>query len=344
MTNSTLIVPDFSASPRALPSDTPKQMLSVIQEGSGHTVRINSSSLSLLQTCARKSKYVLHDGWKGKAGSPPLIHGLGIHHALEVFYRQPRKERGEIPENFEEIAYTLANGYEAPEQHFLFDAIKAYISAVEPLRALPDSDARSLTSGIWVLCHYFRTYFHDVYVTHHDDKGPLIERTFETPLIDTPKLKVILFGTIDFILRNETTGHVLPGDHKTASQMWGFLNRVKPNHQYTGYVIGAQRVLGIDTEDFLVNGIEVKKRPAKGLPPTFTRQITKRTEQDIEEFISAVHFSVRNYLEWKTEDNWPLGHVDACSLYGGCGFHEICSAPNNLRQNILESKYTCNGI
>lgn len=286
--------------------------------------------------------YVLSQGWKPKSGSSPLIFGSAIHEALEVFYLHPRKERGEIPANFEEIAQTIPHGYEPPSKHFLYDCVKAFVGAAESLKALPDTDKRSLTSGIWMLTKYFQTYFNDTYVTYSDDQGPCIERTFETPLIDVPNLKVILFGTIDFVLRNELNGHVLPGDHKTSSQMGGdFLNRIKPNHQYTGYLIGAQRVLGLQTQDFLVNGIQVKSRPltARGGPPTFTRQITNRTPLDIAEFTDVVEWNVRSYLAWQERNVWPLGNVDACSMWGGCGFLDVCSAHNQLRNNILESKY-----
>lgn len=284
--------------------------------------------------------YTLHEGWRPKSGSPPLIFGSAVHKALETFYLQPIKERGEIPHDFDEISQSLVNGYEPPAPHFLFDSIKAFIQAGEQLKALPDSNERSLPTGVWMLCHYFRTYFNDVYVAHADEHGPMVERTFEVVLVDTPTLKIILFGTIDLVLRNIVTNGILPGDHKTSSRMGSeFFNRVKPNHQYTGYVIGAQRALGLDTEDFLVNGLQVKVRPKKGMDPQFSRQITKRNAEDIKEFTDVVEWNVRSYLAWQDSGVWPLGDVNSCAMYGGCGLLDVCSSPNSLRQNILEAKY-----
>lgn len=339
-----LVTPDFSASARSLPSERPKEMLTVQRDGPQTFVRINSSSLSLLQTCARKSMYVLHQGWRAKSGSPPLVFGTAIHKALEIFYQQPKKKRGDPPDAaFDEIALTIAHGYEPPADNFMFDAIKAFVKAAEPLKALPDTDKRSLASGTWLLSHYFRTYFNDTYVTHVDEHGPVTERTFSVPLIESANLKIELFGTIDFVLRNEATGALLPGDHKTSSQMGNdFLNRIKPNHQYTGYLFGANHALGLESEDFLVNGIQVKARPltARGSPPTFTRQITKRTPDDFREFADAIDWAVRSYLKWEESECWPIGNVDACSMWGGCSYLDVCSAPNALRKNILEAKYT----
>lgn len=335
------IVPDFTQVLRPKADSSPKEMLSVEQDGEQTRVRINSSSLSVIQTCPRKTKLSLHEKWKGKQGSPPLIFGSAIHKALEVFYAHSCKER-ELPIDFDEVAPLLADGKPAPTKHFLYDALEAFVVAAEPLRILPDTDKRSIASGIWVLTHYFKTYLHDVYVIHTDENGPIIERTFSLPFYEDKTLQIELFGTIDFVLRNEATGELLPGDHKTTSQLGiDFLNRVKPNHQYTAYIIGAQRALGLQGENFMINGIQTKARPltSRGSGPNFTRQITRRTAEDIKEFEASLLWSVRSYLNWRETNSWPLGNVDACAMWGGCPYLEVCSAPNELRQNILEAKF-----
>lgn len=342
-----IITPNFGALPKeASLTEKPKQMLTVVREAGRTTVRINSSSLSLIQTCPRKAFYLLKEGWHARTVSPPLVFGQAIHAALEVFYAYPAAVR-EIPTDFEEHAQLIGNGFPPPEHHFLYDAITAFTRVAEPLAQLPNADKRSVAAGIWTLSHYFRTYINDPYVTYCDDKGPVTERTFSCPLLEfnggpLGPVHVELFGTIDFALRNMVTGEVLCGDHKTSSQMGSdFLNRIKPNHQYTGYMYGAKAALGIQSDNFLINGVQVKPRPltARGSPPIFTRQITKRTREDFDEFRDAVAWAVRSYLAWDEAQRWPLGNVDSCSLWGGCPFLDICSAPNSLRQNILESKY-----
>ncbi len=323
------------------PSSTPKRMLEVERDGTQTHVKINSSSLSIIQACPRKAYYVLKSGWHGKTGSPPLLFGSAIHKALEVFHGHSKAERS-IPRDFDECAPLMAHGHAAPQTHFLYDAIAAFVAAAEPLRGLPDSDKRSLASGIWLLGHYFRTYLHDAYIIHADEVGPITERSCEAVLSKSKDLLISVHGQIDLILRNEATGEVLPADHKTSSQMGNdFFNRIKPNHQYTGYVWLAQKCLGITSENFMVNGIGVKAKPltARGGPPTFTRQITRRTAQDIAEFTDAIELAVRNYLDWDAANVWPIGSVDSCSLWGGCGFLDVCSAPNELRNNILEAKF-----
>lgn len=284
--------------------------------------------------------YSLHEGWRARSTSPALIYGTAIHKALEVFYSHPKSERT-IPIDFDEVAPKILEGYEPIEPHFLYDSIKAFIVAGDDLRNLPYGDQRSLASGIWVLGHYFRTYLHDTHVIYADDKGPCVERTVEHLLHEDSELRIIVFGTIDLVLKNEATGEVLPCDHKTSSRMGHeFFNRVKPNSQYTGYIWLAVKELGLDGQNFMVNGIQVKALPKRNAgPPTFSRQITRRTEQDFQEFSDVILSAVRNYLSWSESKVWPLGPVDSCASYGGCSFLEVCSAPNELRENILSAKF-----
>jgi len=342
-----VIIPNFGETLRVLESsDAPaKRMLEVERDGAQTLVRINSSSLSLIQSCPRKSYYTLKEGWRAKSGSPPLLFGSAVHKALEVFYSHSREKRldNAMPPHFDDHAMTIAHGHAAPDDHFLYKAVAAFVAAAEPLRMLPDTDKRSLSSGIWMLGHYFKTYLNDAYVIHRDAAGPITERSFCVPLLDLGDLKVELHGQIDFMLRNEATGELICGDHKTSSQMGNeFMNRLKPNHQYTGYLFGAREVFKLNCENFMVNGLMVKARPltARGGPPTFLRQITRRTPEDFAEFNDVVEEAVRSFLRWDSRNVWPLGSVDACAMWGSCTYLDVCSAPNELRNNILEAKYS----
>jgi hypothetical protein len=337
----TIVYPDLSGVV-AVPSVGPvKEMLTVKWDGKQTLVRVNSSSLGLIQTCARKSFYKLDQGWKSKNGSPPLAYGTALHKALQVFYEHPARERT-IPNEFAKHAGLMGQGYAAPETHFLYDAIAAFVKSAAPLAGLPDDDKRSIQSGIWVLTNYFNVYLHDQYVIHVDAHGPVVEREFSIPFWEDTQLRIELFGTIDFAFKNTATGDVLVGDHKTVSQMGTeFMNRVKPNHQYTGYLFAAHRLLGVSCENFIVNGVEVKAKPktARGGPPKFIRQITHRSPEDFAEFHWVVRDAVDSYLRWKERDRWPLGDVNACAMYGGCEFLDVCSAPAELRDNILDAKF-----
>ncbi len=337
------ISPDLSqVSPIIAVEAGPKEMLSVLPQPDGRTkVRINYSSLDIIQTCPRKAYYLLERKLIAKNESPATLYGKAIHGALEVFYSHSRRERT-MPKNFLEHAELIPAGVAPPEGHFLYAAISRFCEIAAPLRALPDSDKRSLGTGIWTLFHYFKTYLEDPYVVFCDSAGPVTERRFSLPLLSRGLLDIELFGTIDVVLKHEVTGVIIPTDHKTSSVVGAdFYSRLKPNAQYTGYLLGAQAVLGLDTDSFMVNAIQVKPRPvtARGMPPHFPRQITKRSPDDMQEFREQVYASVVSFLQWKETGIFPLGPVNSCASYGGCNFLEICSAPTLLRNAMIENKF-----
>lgn len=334
------IIPDFSSVRPEVPS-RPKEMLSVRTLGNQTEVRINSSSLGIILSCLRKAHYTLFRMLKARTEAPALTYGTAIHKALEVFYSHSGKERN-IPNRFNEFSDLMAYGADAPEAHFLYDAIAAFVKTAEPLKHLPDTDMRSLSTGVYMLQHYFKTYIKDPYVIHSDTLGPMTERFCEALLYEDANLKVILFGTIDFVLRHEINGSLLPGDHKTTSQLGtNFFSRLKPNHQYSAYVFLAKEVLGLETDNFLVNALQVKARPltVRGTAPSFARQITSRSYADLIEFKQSVLWAVRTYLNCADSGVWPIGHVNECASYGACHLLDVCSAPDSIRENIIESRF-----
>lgn len=313
-------------------------MLSVLTGAGSTKVRINFSSLSLMQECWRKVDYSLNRNLRAQSESPATLFGSAIHKALEVYYSAPRITRN-MPAGYMEIFEMIGLGHWKPEweEETVFTAARAFVLKAEPLSPLPPEDKRSIVTGVWLLRHYFTHYVGDPFIVLSDAAGPLVERRFTLPL----DCGIELFGTIDCVLQNEQTGQVLICDHKTTSQLWGFYNRCKPNHQYTTYVLGAQRCLGLTTEDFLVNAIETKAIPktARGAGPQFARQVTTRTREDIDEFLSALTHSVREYLSLRERGDWPMSAPGPCSNYGGCQFLDICGAPQELRESVIKAKY-----
>lgn len=338
------VTPDLS---QVAPTITPsyKEMLTITEADGQTVVRINSSSINILQNCPRKSQYELLEGWKSKSQSPALTFGSALHAALEVFYDAPRVDR-QLPPNWQKNIDMMAFGQQLPEEKdfLIYTATRKFIEAAEPLAALPDTDMRSIQNGVWILSNYFTTYTNDPYIVWKDSQGAsVIERRLEAPIFDTPTLKIILFGTVDVVLQNEHTGEILPTDHKTSSWVGkDFYNRIKPNAQYTCYVYLGQQCLGLTTDKFMVNCLGVKKRPttARGTGPQFPRQVTNRTPEDIEEFIQTTITYVKQYLANREAGYFPMGSVDSCANYGQCKYLEVCSSPQNLRQTILENTFT----
>lgn len=322
-----------------------KKMLEVKTSTSGHTtIKINYSSLSLMQSCWRKTMLALERGLGPKVRSPALEFGTAIHSALEVFYTSPRDQRVLPPnylKNLELMAY--GNSVQNQEDFLIYRATKAFIDRAESLAYLSDTDKRSIPNGVWILGHYFKDFINDPYEVYRGPQGaPFVEKYVEHVLYSEPGLTIVLHGTIDVVLQHYSTKQLLVCDHKTSSQVGkDFYNRLKPNHQYTGYLWLAREGLGLDTNEFLVNCVEVKARPktARGSAPNFPRQITRRTQEDFEDFRRSVVWYVKQYLECRQSGFWPIGSVDSCAMWGGCGFLKVCSAPDSIKENILQAEY-----
>jgi hypothetical protein len=322
----------------------PKEMLSVTKVGSQTKVRINSSSLDIIQSCLRKAQYSLLEGWQSKEESSATLFGSAVHKCLEVFYSGTPEQR-HVPhlEKLELMSY--GNVIPNEEIDLCLRSFRAFLNVAKALSPLPESDKRSLQNGAWLMWCYFKSYKDDPYVCFEDSYGPFLERKFSLIIHQDDSLMIEIFGTIDFAFRDIHSGEIILGDHKTTSQLnWGgssYFDREKPNHQYTCYALGAFECYSINSRNFMVNVVEVKARPktekAKG--PNFPRQITTRTEEDFAEFKATMIYYVKEYLRAVDSKYFPLGPVGSCNAYGSCNYRQVCSAPKALRHNVLNAKF-----
>lgn len=331
-------------------SAAPKEMFSIVRdETSGILrVRINFSSLSMMQECWRKVEYSLIRGLRSNLESPATLFGTAIHKGLEEYYSSPRLERN-LPKNYEDIMKMIGVGRweESWSGETVFRAARAFVLKAAPLEALPADNKRSVIVGVWILQHYFERYLGDPFVIMSDAAGPIVERRFTMPLgefaFGSEIISIDIFGQIDCVLRNEQSGAILPTDHKTTSQLGPqFYQRLHPNFQYTCYSLAAREVLGLDTNSFLVNALQVKDIPktSRGSGPQFARQATDRTEEDYVEFKRAIVDSVIRYLTLQHNGHFPMSAPGSCSNYGGCQYLDVCAAPASLRDTVISAKYS----
>lgn len=311
-------------------------MLQLTKEPSGkYLCEINFSSLDLIQTCLRKAYYILDQGLIKDDEAQALSFGTAMHKALEHWYELPIEQR-ELPAKYKEAAELIGYGHSVPEAETVgsLGSIKRfYDSARISLASVDATDKRSISNGIKILTAYFKHYANDRLEVYRDKDGPCIERKVSVELFDSEELKITYFGTIDVILENKETGIIMVADHKTTAALGAeFYNRCKPNHQYCGYTWAAREALGIPTDKFMINGLQVAKTKQE-----FARQVVSFSDDDFEEFKSAVRVRVRQYITAKENNEWPLASPNACSMYGGCAFISVCSAPKSIRQSIINA-------
>lgn len=200
-----------------------------------------------------------------------------------------------------------------------------------------ETDKRSVHNGIKILKGYIKQYANDGLKIYTDSLGPFIERKFSFILYEDSQIQIEFFGTIDASLINEETGTIFIADHKTTAALGvEFFNRLKPNSQYTGYIMAAQRCFGIQTETFMINALQVAKTKQE-----YARQFTSRTQEDFDELILSVKTISRQWIEYLERNEFPMGPVATCSSYGGCTYLSVCSVPKIIRKNVIMSMFSC---
>lgn len=313
-----------------------KRMLEVSELPNGKkVVSINFSSLSVIHDCLRKSQYLLIQKLKSNTESEATLFGSAIHKGLEHWYCLPESERT-LSDTESKLAPTLIHAKEGDAPYVgPLESIRQFSLKAQPLKWLADGDKRSIENGIKILKAYFKHYADDGLEVVCDANGPIVERLVEFKLYEDPTVIINFHGTIDMVVRNKVSGKIMVCDHKTTATLGSqFYNRIKPNHQYTGYILAAQKALGIDTNLFMVNGIQVAKTKAE-----FARQVTDRNQEDFNEFTAAVVDGVYRILGAMESDNFPMSAPNSCSNYGSCSYLDICSSPASLRDTIISAKY-----
>lgn len=304
------ILPDFSKLGVRVPSK--KRMLEIeTKEGLNKPiVKINSSSVSLINTCKRKAFYALERGLRSELDSEAALFGKAIHAGLEGWY---------------------LNNHDDDK------AIEDFKTESKPLLSLDENDKRHPKIGVAILKNYFKTYREDNLQIHKDTEGYFIERDFEFLLSDTDFAEIWYFGRIDQAMFDPGLGKVLIVDHKTTSSLGKeFFNRIKPNHQFTGYVLGAKTCFDLDVDTFMVNGIQVAKTEKA---QRLTRHRVTYTKEDFDEFREAIEETVRAYLHCRETNRWAMTAPDPCAQWGGCQYRLACESPIQLRDQILNNQY-----
>lgn len=303
------------------------------------TMKINFSTMSELAKCARKVQLKLIENYDRIEEHPALTTGKAVHKAMETWYRSPKLIRQRSTHATDQAITDLLAGLTIDiSDSARLMAIASYIEVMEPLREHPDLGARSLGNVANILNDYFDHYLDEPYSLYTTDR-PWTEVYFEHPLdsfaTDSEFVNVIFHGTIDMILRNDENGDLYVCDHKTSSSLGAdFLNRIKPNHQYSAYYWGALEHFHLPVVRFMVNGIQIAKTKHD-----FLRQLVHIRPDELAEFKLAALEAAKALWRAQQSGLYPMSAPDSCTMWGGCEFLQVCSSAPNVRQNILDADF-----
>lgn len=292
----------------------------------------------MIQCCPRKAFYKIIQGLEPKVESDALGFGTSIHTFMEHWYTLDKASRT-LPDDSQTKnllnAYSQYHELESHQEGALESLRRSVLKMREKHITTEETDKRSVHNGIKILKGYTKQYANDGLKIYVDSQGPFIERKFSFIIYEDAFIVIEFFGTIDAGLNNEETGTVFIADHKTTAALGvEFFNRLKPNSQYTGYIMAAQRCFNIQTETFMINALQVAKTKQE-----YARQFTFRTQEDFDELILSVKTIVQQWLSYVDQKQFPMGPVINCSAYGGCTFLDVCSVPSSIRPNVIQSKF-----
>jgi hypothetical protein len=306
-------------------------------------VKINFSSLDIIQDCMRKSYFKLHRKLFKTTEHPALTVGKGVHKALEVWHSAATNQRKASTFETDSIIseLLLTNNYAIEYLDPRARAIQKFLQETDSLKNNLTLEARDRSNVVDILNAYFDYYLGDEFEVYHDESGPFVERDFEievplTNLKSTMVKQIFLHGRIDCVMRNTKTGELFVFDHKTTSSLGkDFLNRIKPNFQYTGYFWAARDHFKLPVKGFVVNGIQVAKTKKD-----FKRQPTVISDEEIRELHSALFAGSIRYVASLESGLWPMSTPNACSMWGSCEFKNLCEVGADSREFLIQSEYS----
>lgn len=293
-------------------------------------MKIDNFALQTFQDCPWKYNLRIKKGWTPRAKSAPLGFGSCMHEGLAAWYKTGSKA-----------------------------AALAAIEESWPL-GMPSEDYRNKTKAVSVMLDYTKKYAAEGFSVVGAPDNPMIEKAFTLdtgmflscikcgpvagawdmehgdtcPNCEEPLEPIEYGGIVDGIV--EFSGKVYILEHKTTSQLGSqYFYQFHPNNQVTGYIWGARGMSGRRVGGAIINAIGVYKAS----PTKFEREITTRSDSELEEWLENIRCSAELLWQCEREDTWPT-HSRMCTMYGRCEFHSVCVLAEPAdREKMLQSAY-----
>lgn len=287
---------------------------------------LGSTSLGTYRDCHEKYRLHYEEMLVPKELEPKKTFGSAFHAAADVYYQTGDVEKAELA--------------------FIKVAKKADL----PL-TIDSKEPRSIERGLTLLHAWIFKWKDEPFrIMRRPDGSPLTEIRFTIPLFEHNGYPVVYSGMIDKIVEARDRVYVL--DIKTTTRSLSqFQNSMKPNHQLTGYFVGAQDVLpegkvfsvGYDAvfiskrqpnprgDVWLKQGVDIKD--------DFMRTFTTRSDNDVRLWRKQVvddAWDVIHDIE-NTKVPWSMNAPTACWRWGRCEYMDSCL--HNQDPIVIASKY-----
>lgn len=272
-----------------------------------HYQVLDSTKLQCYQACPRQYffEYVL--GWRADRQSNHLVFGQAWHSALEHIYKNGMKPES-IYDGFQEFLKVYRQ--EFPDNTDEWFGGKSPAAALQGLIEYANQNVEDV-------------YRYKVLATEVSDNLPITEQ-------DSIVVK------LDAVLQNVDTGRITIMEHKTGSaagQWWA--RQWHLSLQVGAYIAACNHFYEVEDTPCIVDGTFFLKTKR-----TFQRELVMRSQESLLNWANTV-LSLINRIErdfeiladedgesCRTQKSFPQ-NPGACSNYGGCQFHDLCTCVAN---------------
>lgn len=280
------------------------------EAGREHWPILDSTKLQSFAACPRQYffEYVL--GWRSDRPSNHLVFGQAWHSALEYLYSQG---------NFDPATQAIAF------RHFLATYRKEFPETTDEWFG-----GKTPLAALEALVEYCQNYASDLYAY----------KVLATEVIDqldiTGTGEYVITVKLDGVFQDTSTNKIVIMEHKTGSssgQYWA--TQWHLSLQVGAYIAACNHYYGQDETPCIVDGIFFLKTKRN-----FQREIVIRSADSMKNWentvvtlmdrIEANYQMLGNYDDTKYAIQKSFSqNPGACSNYGGCQFHELCTCNSN---------------
>lgn len=284
-------------------------------DSSGLQYAWNSSSISVAETCLRKYKYQIIDGWQSKGSSVHLLFGGAYAKALETYFKLVM---GEMVTREEAIRTIVRNA--------LIDTWDRERAA--PMEFIHNAKTREnlIRSIVW----YFEQFAEDTMPTIRlSDGRPAVEHSFafevDNGIVFAGHLdRLVQYGDHVYVQDQKTTGHTLTPR---------FFDQFSPNTQMSMYTFAGRTIFGGPVRGVVIDAAQI----AVGFTQ-FSRGFTSRTESELNEWYDDAMYWIETARHATREQHFPKNSA-SCGNYGGCAFRHICARAPSVRDAFLDGDF-----
>jgi len=297
-----------------LDMEIPPEIPSIFLPGTNIQYAWDATSIEYLKRCPRLYQYKMREGYVSNEENVHLRFGAEVHTA------------------FHQYQLLVADGIEHDEA--VFHTIRELLYRVEDWN--PDHKYKNRFFLIRSVIRYLDKYVDDNAKTViQSNNKPAVELsfTFELDYGPTPDQPYVICGYLDRVV--DFQGEIFVMDHKTTTTTPSayYWNQFEPNTQMTLYTLAGKIIFQTNIKGVIIDSGQLLMDDTR-----FSRGITYRTQDQLEEWLVDLDIWLRHAKEYAENNYWPMNDT-ACDKYGGCKFREICSKSPGVRDRFLKGDF-----